>query len=33
VLVHSQGPSADGKTWYRFFDRDGAVRGLEALGA
>lgn len=33
VLVHSQEPSADGKTWYRFVDRVGVGRALEELGA
>jgi hypothetical protein len=33
VLVHSQEPSADGKTWYRFSDRKGAARAMDELGA
>jgi hypothetical protein len=33
VLVHSQESSADGKTWYRFVDRDGAAQALREIGA
>lgn len=33
VLFHSQDPSADGKTWYRFVDREGATRALREFGA
>jgi hypothetical protein len=33
VLTHSQEPSADGKTWYRFTDANGAARAMAELGA
>lgn len=32
ILVHSQEPSSDGKTWYRFADREGAARAVRDLG-
>lgn len=31
VLVRAQEASADGKTWYRFADREGAGRALAEL--